>query len=278
MVALVTRPKGATMSQDISEQPTVSREALPAAPDPLELRLARDEARLERDEARLAADEQAARSTRALSLTGVAIAGALVLATAALVVATVALRRDVHAIRVLAPPGSVATASLRDGAVTADKLAPGAVTPDAIAAGAIGPTQLAPNAVSSPAVAPDALTGADIRESTLAPVPQAGRTATAADAQRLAGAGPSAYLAHVRTVRVSTELSTLATKGPLRATCPEGTNVVSGGVAVEGAVSGIAIVRSAPDQHGWSATAHRSRHYANPWRLVVTAICGRGGA
>jgi hypothetical protein len=256
-----------------------------------EARLAADEARLVADEARLAADEEEAHTTWVLSLTGAAIAGVSLVAIAALVIAVLALRRDLHAVEVSAPPGSVSTASLQDASVTAEKLAAGsvwasslqagAVRQRAIAPGAVGSAQLAPAAVRGGDVARDALTGRNIREATLGRVPFAARSAgarVADDARSLGGAGAGAYVAHAKVVRESSELSGQAIKGPLSARCTAGARVISGGAAVEGGVRGVAIVASAPQGHGWTALARRAGHRSNPWRLVVTAICVTGGA
>jgi hypothetical protein len=253
----------------------------------LEARLAADEARLVEDEERLLADEEAARTTRAVSLTGVTIAGVLVIAVAALVIAVIALRQDVTAIENAAPPGSVGAAAIRESAVTADKLATGAVgtsalkhgavTKGTIATGAVGTDELAQRAVRGNDVALDALTGAQIHEPKLARVPSAARSGTAANSSALGGAAAGAYVAHVRTVRVSTAMTTETIKGPLTASCPAGTRVISGGATVEGAMRGVSIVSSGPTKHGWTALARRTGGHSNPWRLIVTVIYAKGG-
>ena len=62
------------------------------------------------------------------------------------------------------------------------------------------------------------------------------------------------------------------------ARCPAGTRVISGGAAIRGAVSGAALVTNAPDGGtGWAATARVARNDRPAWRLVVTAVCARGG-
>jgi hypothetical protein len=245
------------------------------------------EARLAADEERIAEDEQSARTTRAVSLTGVTLAGVLVIAVAALVIAVIALRQDVTAIEHAAPPESVGTTAIRDSAVTAEKLAAGAVSAEALQRGAVtkaviatravGSDELAAGAVHGKHVASDTLTGAQISEPALARVPAAGRSETAADARALGGAGAGAYVAHVRTVRVSSATTSDAVKGPLTAFCPEGTRVISGGATVEGAVRGVSIVSSGPSEHGWTAVARRTGGHFTPWRLVVTVIYAKGG-
>jgi hypothetical protein len=277
----------------------------PDASDSLETRLLRDEDRLAADEARLGvherrltadeerltADEATARTTRVMSFTGVGLAGALVLAVAALVIAIAALRQDVRAIENAAPSGSVGTAAIRESAVTATKLAtgsvgadavqPGAVTARAIAAAAVESDQLAQQAVRGRHVARAALSGAHIREETLARVPSAQRSRsarTADDARALGGRGAAAYVAHLTTVQELTALDGQTIKGPLTARCRAGTRVLSGGAAIEGAARGVAVATSAPGKQGWTSAAQRLTGRPKPWRLVVTAICARGGS
>jgi hypothetical protein len=223
--------------------------------------IAADEARLLRDEQRLAADERATHLARHLSVISVALAVVLAIAVTGLVLGVIALRGDVDAITNAAPDESVGTSAIQDAAVTADKLADGSVT--------------------AGKVRRDSLTGADVRESTLSTVPSARvsrRARSATDATRLGGSPPWAYLSRIETIDASSATDARATKGPLVARCPTWMRVISGGAVVEGAVRGVAIVRSAPDGPGaWSAVAQGQRSSTTPWRLVVSAVCATGG-
>lgn len=243
-----------------------------------EQRLEVDEQRLTADEARLDAEEEEIRESRIVAWLGIGLLVVLAVAIAALVIALIALQGDVHSIARSAPTDSVSTSAIRDAAVTTSKLEPGAVDRMAVSSGAIGPAQLARDAVSGTNVVRDSLTGADIRESKLATVPAARRAQSATDAERLAGLGSTAYLSRVTSSRAATPIDAGRTKGPLVAACPNGTRVVSGGAAIEGATRRIAIVASTPQgRSGWTATAHASASPAPSWRLVVTAICVAGG-
>jgi hypothetical protein len=247
-----------------------------------EQRLAVDEQRLLSDEARLEAEEQDVRENRIVAWLGVGLALAVTLAVVALVVAILAVRDDVAALGRSAPAGSVATESLRDESVTSEKLAAGAVTRDAIGGGAVAHAQLARDAVAGAQVAPDSLTGADILERTLATVPgatRAARASAAGNAERLGGLPAGDYLSRVVDVRATSLTDAQIVKGPLIVRCPAGARVISGGAAIEGAARGAAIVDNAPaGATGWTATARVVRRPQPAWRLVVTAICARGGA
>lgn len=223
--------------------------------------LVADEARLVRDEQRLAADEETARLARRLSVMSFALAAVLAIAMAGVVIGVIAVREDVHAISSAAPEDSVSTGSIEDAAVTTAKLADRSVT--------------------AGKVRRDSLTGAEVRESTLTAVPRARVAQTArnaADATQLGGLSKWAYLSKIETTQASSATDTRAWKGPLTARCPFATHVVSGGAAVEGSVSGVAIVRSAPaGTEAWVAAASGGRRSTAPWRLVVHAICATGG-
>jgi hypothetical protein len=240
----------------------------------LEERLARDEQRLAFDEARIEAEGEAIRENAIVAKADFALIVVLAIAIGALVVGVVALRRDVNALDRPAPANSVSTDALQGHSVTADKLANGAVTHAAIVDGEIGPRQLAPDSVTSAHVASNALTGADIKESTLGTVPDARR---AADASRLGGHSPAAFVAGVEIVSARTLMNTDVTKGPLAARCPAGKRIVSGGASVDGRTTGISLVSStAEGVAAWTATA-RARTPRRAWRLTVTAICASGG-
>jgi hypothetical protein len=245
----------------------------PSATRPtLEQRLITDEVRLERDEARLDVDEAEIKESRIVAWMGVLLAFVLLIAVIALVLSVLALREDVGVLSRSAPDGSVDTASVQNGAITADKLAPGAIGEAAIAAGSVGAEQLARNAVSGEIVARDSLTGADIRERSLATVP------AARDAARLGDVRAGLYLSQPLEITVRSPTDGTRVKGPVSASCPQGSRLLSGGAAIEGATAGAAIVASAPTaDRAWTATARVARGSDARWRLVVTAICATGG-
>lgn len=236
----------------------------------LEQRVIRDEIRLARDEERLAQDEGWIRRSWRLELV---LAGLLALTIAALVLSIVALNRDIDEVAAAAPrDDSVGASVIRDGAVVASKLAPGAV--------------------SARAVGADALTGAQIDETTLTAVRRAAaatRAGTAARADRatsaaraddavaLGGVAASRYLNGLTLVRAQTATSTLAVKGPVSAACPAGATIVAGGASIDGAAR-VALTTSAPDgDDSWLAEAAAIGTPSAPWRIVVTAVCARGG-
>lgn len=236
----------------------------------------RYEPREETLEERVETEERQIVTNRVLALAALALGGLLVVAVTALVVSLVALNRDVEAIEAGQPAeGSVGNAALEDGAVTAEKLADGAVTSPKIAAGAVGTTALGDFVVTGQNVARDTLPGATIREGTLARVPEA---ALAGDAEALGGAAAAAYLSEVQVVQAASERTSEPTRGPVEAECPDGTGIVAGGAAIDGAASGVAIVSSAPaGDAAWAATAEAFAPPDTDWRLVVTAICAAGG-
>jgi hypothetical protein len=227
-------------------------------------------------EERIEAEERQIVTNRVLAIAALALGGLLVVAVTALVVSLVALNRDVEAVERGQPADdSVGTAALQDGAVTADKLADAAVTSPKIATGAVGTTALGEFVITGQNVARDTLTGATIREGTLGRVPEA---ALAGDAEALGGLAAAVYLSGVEVVQAASGRSSAPLRGPVEAECPDGTSVVAGGAAVEGAESGVAIASSAPaSESSWAATAEAFAPPATAWRLVVTAICVAGG-
>jgi len=239
----------------------------------LERRQIRDEIRIARDEERVEADERWIRRNWRLEL----VLGALMLLTiAALVLSAMALNRDIDKVAASAPrDDSVGTSVLRDGAVSSAKLADGAVI--------------------ARTVTKNSLTGVQIDETTLISVPRAARAAradkadraatadratraaTAADASALAGVAGGRYVSRLSTVSAQTQTSTLAFKGPVSVTCPAGTTVVGGGASIDGAAR-VAITTSTPDgSRSWTAEAAALGDVSAPWRIVVTAVCVRGG-
>jgi hypothetical protein len=199
------------------------------------------------------------RLTTTRAIAGIAVAlGALALA-----LGLFALTRDEEPAPAGAPAeDSVGTDALQDGAVTAEKIAAGAVTGDALAEGA----------VTDASVAPDSLTGASIDESTLERVP------SARNAGRLGNVPAAAYLSGVATAQAASDSNADTTKGPVTAACPDGTVVLAGGAAIEGA-TGVAVTSSAPEgTTGWTAAAEAFAPTTTAWRLVVTAVCAAGGS
>ncbi len=233
-----------------------------------EQRILGDEIRLARDEQRIEQEERWIRRNWRLAL---ALSGLLALTIVALVISIVALNRDIDAAAAAAPKdGSVGTAALRDGAVTRAKIAPAA----------IGGAVVADGAVTGRMVAANTLTGAQIQESSLAIVPRATRADAAGradDASRLAGVAAGEYLRGLTVARAQSQTSTLDAKGPITASCPNGTTVIAGGVAIDGAAR-VALTTSAPDgTSGWVAEAAALGTGSAPWKIVVTAICASGG-
>jgi hypothetical protein len=217
-----------------------------------------------------------------------ALAGILILTIAALVISVFALNRDIEAVAKAVPKDdSASSQALQDGAVTRDKIAAGAVgrnglAADAvggtnIAAGAVGANKIADRAVNAGKVAPDGLTGAQINEATLGEVPSAASADRAADASALGGVDAGLYLSRVTAVRAASGVSALQIKGPVIATCPTGTVVIGGGAHIDGLRQGVALTSSTPGgERTWRAEAAAASAEA-PWRLIVTAICARGG-
>lgn len=258
----------------------------------LERRLTADEARLERDESELTrAEDRLAEEERWIQRNwrlALALGAILALTIAALVISVIALNRDIEAVAKATPKDdSVSSATLQDGAVTRGKIADGAVGRDAIAADAVGGTaiaagavhtnQIGDRAVNAAKVAPDSLTGAQIDEDTLRQVPSAASATRADDAAALGGVDAGLYLSRVTAVRAASGVSRLQIKGPIIATCPAGTVVVGGGAHIDGLRQGVALTSNTPGgERTWRAEAAASGTDA-PWRLVVTAICARGG-
>lgn len=210
-------------------------------------------------EARFELEERELRRNRIVAALALGLGVALVFAVAALIASIVALNRDVEA---------VATATPKPGSVGAEALQPDAVTADALAEGAVGTDALAPEAVTASKLAPGAI----------GVVPQAESARRAEDAAALQGLPAAAFLSGVELVQETGAADAQPSKGPLTARCPSDTRIVAGGAAVEGVSSGVAIVRSSPqDADAWVGRAEAFGTPAGPWRLVVTAICAAGG-
>ena len=85
------------------------------------------------------------------------------------------------------PRNSVGTKQLRPNSVSMSKIRKGAVTAPKLARKSVGPAKLQLNAVRGPNVRNETLTGSKIVESTLAKVPSAASSDTAANAATVAG-------------------------------------------------------------------------------------------
>ena len=162
--------------------------------------------------------------------------------------------------------GAVETPKLADGAVTTRKLADAAVKAAKVENGAIGETKLAADSVIGEKVTDDSLTGADIDESTLE-----GVNAASLD-------GSSSFIVDIQAVQQTSSLNTSDRKGPVTATCPEGTDVVSGGASIvteSGTKLPIALTASTSNAgNGWNAEAIEIRPVEEGWGLRVIALCG----
>ena len=216
--------------------------------------------RIARDEQRIAADERKIRIDWWMALGALILAG---LAITAIVLSVIALNRDIDAVAKAEPKeNSVGTSAIQIGAVTAPKLA----------AGAVGTAALGAKGVTAAKVADNSLTGAQINESTLGQVP------TAANALKLGGIAPAAFVSGVKIVQAATDQTSAALKGPTVATCPSGSRVVGGGAEVQGA-SNVALIESAPSgTSAWTAIAGSQGGSTPSWKLIVYAICATGGS
>jgi hypothetical protein len=171
---------------------------------------------------------------------------------------------------------TVGTAQIEDGAVTSRKIADEAVTKEKIAKAAVGTARLedgsvtleklAPDAVDSERIGDDSITGADVDESTLEGI----------DAATLNGSG--SFVIDVQSAQQTSSVNANDRKGPVAATCPEGTTVISGGASVVTASGGklpIALTASTSNAgNGWNAEAIEIRPVTEGWGLRVIALCG----
>lgn len=180
-------------------------------------------------------------------------------------------------------PKAVTARALADRAVAASAIADRAVVARTLADRAVTGRTMADNAVTGRAVGANALGGDDIDESALGPVARATRAATAGraaradDALALGGVAAARFVRGVVQVRAATQTSTLGRRGPVTASCPPGTTVVAGGARVEGARD-VALSANGPDgTSGWTAEASAFGTPGGAWRVVVTAICAKGG-
>jgi hypothetical protein len=162
--------------------------------------------------------------------------------------------------------GAVGTPQLADGAVTTRKLADAAVKREKVENGAITEAKLASDSVNGEKVADDSLTGADVDESTLEGV----------DAASLDGS--TSFIVDIQSVQQTSSLNSNDRKGPVTATCPDGTDVVSGGASIvteSGTKLPIVLTSSTSNAgNGWNAEAIELRPVEEGWGLRVIALCG----
>ena len=115
-------------------------------------------------------------------------------------------------------------------------------------------------------VADDSLTGADVDESTLEGV----------DAATLNGS--ASYFNEIQSAQQTSSLNTNDRKGPVTATCPDGTVVIAGGASIvteSGTKLPIALTATTSNAgNGWNAEALEIRPVDEPWGLRVVALCG----
>jgi hypothetical protein len=162
--------------------------------------------------------------------------------------------------------GAVETPKLADDAVTTRKLADAAVKKEKVENGAISEAKLAADSVNGEKVADDSLSGADIDESTLEGV----------NASSLNGS--TSFIVDIESVQQTSSLNTNDRKGPITATCPDGTDVVSGGASIvteSGTKLPIVLTSSTSNAgNGWNAEAIELRPVEEGWGLRVVALCG----
>lgn len=171
---------------------------------------------------------------------------------------------------------TIGTDELENGAVVSSKIADGAVTKDKLATGAVGTARLenesvtsdklSPDAVDTDRVTDDSLTGTDIDESTLE-----GVNATTLN-------GSTSFVIDVQPVGHTSSLNANDRKGPVTATCPDGTTVLSGGASIvteSGTKLPVALTANTSNAgNGWNAEALEIRPVSEGWGLRVVALCG----
>jgi hypothetical protein len=162
--------------------------------------------------------------------------------------------------------GAVETPKLADDAVTTRKLADAAVKTAKVENGAIGEQKLAADAVNGEKVVDDSLSGADVDESTLEGVNAATLN------------GSASFIIDVESVQQTSSLNANDRKGPVTATCPDGTDVVSGGASIvteSGTKLPIVLTSSTSNAgNGWNAEAIELRPVEEGWGIRVIALCG----
>jgi hypothetical protein len=152
---------------------------------------------------------------------------------------------------------SIKTGKIVKEAVTAGKIKVGAVTESRIADGAVTTNKIADSAVTTGKIANDAVTGDKVKESTLGTVPSAVKAAEATK------------LSKVSVVRVNFTVASGAEQNTTQtATCPAGTQAISGGVRDDPSANHAAIVTSRP-VIGEAGTPETGESF-DGWRGSVT--------
>ena len=152
---------------------------------------------------------------------------------------------------------AVKEGKLGSGAVTESKLADGAVTNKKIADNAVTTSKIADNAVTTGKILNDAVTGDKVKESSLSTVPSATK---AVEATKLT----NVFVVRVNfTVPSGPEQNTTQT-----ATCPAGTQAISGGARNDPVANHSAIVTSRPTI-GEAGTPETGESF-DGWRASIT--------
>ncbi|HEX6688369.1 MAG TPA: hypothetical protein VF085_06855 [Solirubrobacterales bacterium] len=150
--------------------------------------------------------------------------------------------------------GAVTTNKLADNAVTTGKIADNAVTTGKLADNAVTTGKIADNAVTTEKILNDAVTGDKVKESTLGTVPSA---------------AIATKLSNVFVVKVDfTVPGPAGTFKTETATCPAGSQAISGGVRDDPFINAAAVTTSRPvvDGSGVPGTGESF----NGWRASVT--------
>jgi hypothetical protein len=149
---------------------------------------------------------------------------------------------------------SIKTGKIVKEAVTAGKIKNLAVTEAKLADGAVTTNKIADNAVTTAKIANDAVTGDKVKESTLGTVPSATK---------------ATQLSKVFVVRVNFTVASGAEQNTTKtASCPAGSQAISGGARNDPAANHSAIVTSRPviDESGTPETGESF----NGWRASIT--------
>jgi hypothetical protein len=155
---------------------------------------------------------------------------------------------------------SIKTGKIVKEAVVSGKIKNGAVIESKIADGAVTTNKLADNAVTTGKIVNDAVTGDKVKESTLSTVPSATKATTATTATKLSS---------VTVVKV--DFTVTGGAGNFKtetATCPAGSQAISGGVRDDPFINTAAVTTSRPvvDESGVPNTGESF----TGWRASVT--------
>jgi hypothetical protein len=152
---------------------------------------------------------------------------------------------------------AVVAGKIKDGAVIESKIADGAVTNKKIADNAVTTGKIADNAITTGKIVNDAVTGDKVKESTLTTVPSATKAVEATK------------LTNVFVVRVNFTVPSGAEQNTTQtASCPAGTQAISGGARNDAVANHSAIVTSRP-VIGESGTPETGESF-DGWRASIT--------